>query len=54
MKIRKHRYKQVGKSNYAKDKKRRARVAGWRQAKTSGRWYFENRKNRSDVPRLWV
>lgn len=40
-------YPQVGKSNRAKDAVRKAKPAGWRKS-AGGKWYFENRRNRSD------
>ena len=49
--IRKARLKkimQTGSSDLARDKMRKAKKVGWRVSK-SGKKYFENRKNRSDV-----
>jgi len=44
----KKQYRQRGRSNKAKDKKRRAKAPGWRKAKPDSEPYFENRRNRSD------
>jgi len=44
----KKRYKQVGSSIKAVDKMFQAKKPGWRKSK-SGKKYFENRRNRSDV-----
>lgn len=41
-------YRQVGKSNLEIDRMLDAKTPGWRQSK-KGNWYFENRKNRSDM-----
>lgn len=38
---------QSGGSNPVKDKFRNAKPAGWRLSK-AGKWYYENRRNRSD------
>jgi hypothetical protein len=44
------RYSQVGKSDKAIDKTRKAKKVGWRKSK-GGSTYFENRRNRSDKDR---
>jgi len=41
--------KQRGRSNKARDKKRRAKLPGKRTSRT-GKIYYERRKNRSDNP----
>jgi len=40
--------KQTGKTTIAIDKLLKAKKPGWRKSAT-GNWYFENRRNRSDV-----
>ncbi len=47
-KVLKAKYKQTGKSNEARDKKRSAMQPGKRRSAT-GRVYTETRKNRSDI-----
>lgn len=42
-------YKQTGKSNEKRDKKRKAKAPGWRRT-AHGTVYYETRKNRSDMP----
>lgn len=42
-------YKQTGKSNEKRDKKRKAKAPGWRRT-ARGTVYYETRKNRSDMP----
>ena len=43
------RYHQIGKSDYVSDYAREALPPGKRKSK-SGHWYWETRKNRSDIP----
>ena len=45
---RKRVYKQTGTSVKKIDKKLKAKKAGWRKSKKTGKLYFENRANRSD------
>lgn len=44
----KKKIKQTGSTTVAVDKMLQAKKPGWRKSK-EGNWYFENRKNRSDV-----
>ena len=43
-------YPQTGKrkSLHADRLHKNAKKPGWRKSKTTGNWYFENRRNRSD------
>ncbi len=44
--------KRVGKVKSRKaDMKRKAKPPGWRKSK-NGNWYYENRRNRSDVKKI--
>lgn len=45
----KKKYRQTGRSKKSADIKRKAKPPGKRKS-SSGRTYFENRKNRSDIP----
>jgi len=45
---RKRKYKQTGETDVHIDRRIKALKPGWRKSK-SGAWYFESRKNRSDV-----
>jgi coproporphyrinogen III oxidase-like Fe-S oxidoreductase len=49
----KRKYHQTGKSNVAMDKRIKAKKPGKRKSKHN-KTYYENRKNRSDMPGTWL
>jgi len=53
MKYQKKKYHQIGKSNRAIDSLFKAKNPGKRKSK-KGKTYYENRKNRSDMPNMKV